>query len=108
MYMKESLNPSIQLYSPKAIALGAFLGSPIGGGALLSVNFRRIGNSAAANLSLLGGFVFTTAQIGLAMFSHNALFRSSSLTAVMAGGVYGLAKAIQGNIYDRHIQEGGA
>ena len=51
--------PKTRFYSRGQVAWASFLGGPIGGCLLLALNYRRLGDSTAANRVLLGGSIVT-------------------------------------------------
>jgi hypothetical protein len=89
------------MYSPGQIAAATFLGSPIAGGWLLALNYKRLGESRSAR-----------AAIGLSVLAMAALIASafvvpdramSSLGIIPVVVMYWIAKSLQDAGYQRHL-----
>lgn len=94
------------MYSAGQVGLATFLGGPIGGGWLMALNYKRLGEPgkarAAVGLSVLAMAVLVA--IGFATPGQ----RMSWLPIVLFIAMRGLAKSLQGAAYDRHVALGGS
>jgi hypothetical protein len=103
---KSAASPRITLYSPGHIAWATFLGAPIAGFVLLALNYRRFGNSAAANLALIAGLIGTVLVLAIASVLPDS-FPNSVLPAAYTFGMYLSVKSLQGNEYEHRLANGG-
>lgn len=97
--------PAYSLFDYRAVGLATFLGTPLAGSILMALNYRRLGEKAAAGTMVAGGIVLT----GLSILLGYALPSGASATvgiAVLMGVVYG-AKALQGAQVEEHTRRGG-
>jgi hypothetical protein len=98
-------SPGITVYSPGQIAWAAFLGAPIAGSWLLALNYRRLGDAKAANLSLISGLIGTILVVALA-FVLPERFPNLILPAAYAFGMYQYAKTLHGKVYESRPANG--
>ncbi|MCB1208660.1 MAG: hypothetical protein KDK97_04995 [Verrucomicrobiales bacterium] len=96
----------IKLYSSGQVAWSTFLGSPFAGCLLLATNFRRFGKSKASNVTLVAGFIGTALLLVLSYFLPDNI-PTSALSGGSIFGMYQVAKALQGKIYEERIALGG-
>lgn len=94
------------MYSAGQVRLATFLGGPLGGGWLMALNYKRLGQPgkarAAVGLSVL-------AMVALIAIGFATPGRSMSWLAIVPIFVMrALAKSLQGAAYDRHVQAGGS
>jgi hypothetical protein len=94
------------IYSPGQVALATFLGGPLGGGWLMAVNYKRLGEPAkmrgAIGLSVLA--MAAVIAIGFVIGSGAAWVLALLPFIVMRA----LAEALQGDAYRRHVALGGS
>jgi len=96
----------MKLYSPGQIAGATFLGSPIAGCVLMTLNYRRMGDSTAANLALILGAIGTIGIIAMAFVLPDG-FPNMVLPAAYTYLIYRYAKTAQGQAFDNLIAQGG-
>lgn len=96
----------IALYAPGHVALATFLGAPIAGCVLLALNYRRLGDSKAANLALFAGFMGTGVLLAIAFVLPDR-FSNSVLPAASTFGMYQCAKTLQGKAHEHWLANGG-
>ncbi|MFO0819073.1 MAG: hypothetical protein U1A77_14100 [Pirellulales bacterium] len=110
-YSAPSIEPAAPkqqtLYSPGQIAWASFLGSPLAGGILMALNYRRFGNSTAAALTFTAGLVGTVLLMVISFFLPDN-FPGSIVPAAYTWGLYQSAKQLQGDAYRTAIEQGGA
>jgi len=98
--------PRYKLYSTASVMLATFLGSFLGGGALLALNLKRLGRRGVAGMVLLGSVAATALLIGAAFLVPsrwpNVLFLAVQL-AIM--GL--LSQALMTRRLHEHTQPGG-
>ena len=103
---KESV-PDFKLYSSRQVGFAAFLGAPLGGAWLLALNFRRLGHRGAARISLLIGVLATAGVFALAFVLPES-FPDTVLPVLVAVASSAIAKSLQGEAYEAHVQSAGA
>ena len=96
----------ITLYSPGQIAWATFLGAPIAGCVLMAFNYRRFGNSTAANVALFAGLIGTGLLLAIAFVLPES-FPNSVLPAAYTFGMYQCVKSLQGNACQYRLANGG-
>jgi hypothetical protein len=97
--------PSYKLYTPGAVGLATFLGSPIAGTVVMAINYKRLGNRSAAGKALALGFVGTVALGTVAALLPQALSLAPSIGAWV--GMNSIAKSLQGEVVEEHTSRGG-
>jgi hypothetical protein len=97
----------LTLYSPGQIAWASFLGSPLAGGILMALNYRRFGNSTAATLAFTAGLLGTMLLMVISFFLPDN-FPGSIVPAAYTWGLYQSAKQLQGDAYRTAIEQGSA
>ncbi len=101
--------PSYRLFNPMAVAGITFLGGSMAGGILLAINFKRLGNSTAAWVSLIVGFVVTVGLMALALALPSGSSSGMCALPIVQMAIAGqLAKQMQGPAYAKHIEAGGS
>lgn len=103
---ESAVSPRITLYSPGHIAWATFLGAPIAGCVLMALNYRRFGNSTAANVALIAGLIGTIVLLAIAFVLPDS-FPNTVLPAAYTFGMYSCVKALQGNAYEHRLANGG-
>jgi hypothetical protein len=96
--------PAYKLYTPGHAALAAFLGTPLAGLYLVSVNRRRLGLAGEATNALLAGFGATVLLVVAAVLLPDALGRVLPIAATVAVGQYAKRDA---PLLDAHLGRGG-
>lgn len=94
------------MYGADQVCFATFLGGPVGGGWLMALNYKRLGEPAKAHLAT-GFSVLAMAAlvaIGLAIPSQPTLLLWCVPTFVM----WRLAQSLQGAAYNRHVAAGGS
>jgi hypothetical protein len=100
--------PPYKLFRPAAVVWATFFSNFFGGAAILAVNYRRLGNHAAARTTLLtaGGLLvaYMTALVLLAeRFTGAVWLANLAILWVMSA----IARRLQGKSYEAHIRRGG-
>lgn len=94
-----------RLYSPGQIAWATFLGAPIAGCVLMALNYKRFGNSTAANVAIVAGLVGTILLLATA-FILPENFPSSPIPLACTFAMYQCVKALQGDDYEDRLANG--
>ena len=97
--------PTYKLYTPSGVGLATFLGSPIAGSVLMAINYRRLGNRAAAGKAAALGFLGTIALASVAALLPQPISMGLGIGAWI--GMNSLAKAFQGEQIIQHTARGG-
>lgn len=98
--------PRMTLYSPGQMAWATFLGAPVAGCLLLALNYRRLGNSAAAGIAAIGGSIVTVLILVISFFLPDN-FPNIALPAAYTFGMYQCVKLLQGKEYEHWLANGG-
>lgn len=108
MPLEYSTAPAVQcpLYSPGAVGLATFIGSPIAGTAVMAINYRRLGRSGSATKAVVWGLVATAALLALS-FALSSHATGLPLAIVPVVIMLQLARSLQGPTFDRHKAAGG-
>jgi hypothetical protein len=94
------------MYSAGQVRLATVLGGPLGGGWLMALNYKRLGQPGKARASV---GLSVLAMVALIAIGFATPGRSMSWLAIVPIFVMGsLAKSLQGAAYDRHVQAGGS
>jgi hypothetical protein len=102
----EASAQSYRLYSPVHVAWATFLGSPIAGCILMAINYWRLGEPKSGRLAIVYGVVASSCLCALGFFLPER-FPNSILPIAFTWGMYGIAKSLQGDSMNRHINNGG-
>jgi hypothetical protein len=97
--------PAFTLFDSRAVAIATFFGTPVAGGSLMALNYRRLGQSGKAMMTM----VIAIAVTGLAiLIGWNIPQGVSSLIALaLVIGMRSGAQSLQGTAIKDHIQRGG-
>lgn len=100
--------PKHKLYTPKAVAIATFFGTPIAAGFLLALNYRREGHDDKAwktvVLCVVGTIVLSVALMAIPAGSvPNTVFIIVQVLIMNS-----VAKVIQRDMVDLHLSRGGA
>jgi hypothetical protein len=94
------------LYSPRQVGVASFLGSPLAGAWVLSLNFRGLGDQKEAHSTLLRGIAATIVVFGVASFLP--LTASTVLWPVIYSAMIEVyAKKVFGLRFEAHVASGG-
>lgn len=97
-----------ELYKVSGVGIATFLGTPIAGGLLMSRNFKRLGNEAAARKTLILSVMGTIAVFVLAFFiPENIDVPGSALAAPQLVLMIMLTKQLQEKDIKQHEEAGG-
>lgn len=100
------LAPSFLLYSTYQVVLAAFVGGPLAGFILMTLNYRTLGRTGAAWAAAAAGLAATALITVLAFtLSDNLNFLTLGLPALVATGL--IAHQCQGAAFAAHLQQGG-
>jgi hypothetical protein len=97
--------PSYKLFDSQAVFVAAFLGSPLAGGILMGINYKRLGKGGAA----VGAIGIGVAITGLAVLVGNLMPGASSaaMAVIIAWATKALAQSMQGAVVEQHVRSGG-
>ncbi len=102
-------NPEEPLYSVWAVVLATFLGSPLAGGVLLSMNCRRLSQPHAVRDVFLWTGMLTVGSLLLSrMMPQEQGVMEALLVGLQVFIMYFLATRLQGRAISLHVQQGGA
>lgn len=99
--------PSYALHSVGSVGLATFLGSPLAGGALLGLNYRRLGQTGAGWLAFGVGALATALLLVLGVKVGSMAMASTALAGISLAGTLAAAKVLQGDTIDDHTDRGG-
>ena len=101
--------PSYKLYSVKSIALATFLGSPVAGGLIMAINFKRLGRFTAAIHAVVWTAVFTAMILMSDFFLPDEVqVPNIAYVVVQVIAMYYLAKSLQGPAVETHQGRSGS
>src|ERR1039458_3663979 len=96
--------PPYTLFNADSVGLATFLGTPIAGGILMAVNYRRLGKGGKAAAVLLIALLVTALAL---VFGYLVPQGVSALVAVgLFLGARTAAKALQGAAVEQHVRKG--
>ena len=105
--MTPILNPgSSALYSPRQIALAAFLGSPLAAGWFCRKNFLTLQDKQRATRSLWMGIGTTVALLAVSFFLSEH-FPKVLVPALYTAAIYQYASMVFDAPFKKHIRDGG-
>jgi hypothetical protein len=93
------------MYSPWQVAGATFFGSPLGGGWLIALNYKRLAQPKKAGMAIVLSVLATVAMIAL---EHADARMEGPLLMFPFAGMALLARYLQGAAYDRHVAVGGS
>lgn len=96
--------PAYRLYDVGAVALAAFLGSPLAGTVLIASNYRKLGQGGNGFLALLLGAVASVGEIYIGLTSTKS---PAIATLVLFAATWFAAKELQGHAIQTHVAWGG-
>jgi hypothetical protein len=97
--------PAYRLYDANAVTLAAFLGTPVIGGALMAVNYQRLGQRGKAVTTLMAAVVVTALAILIGWNIPQGASFPIALALVFA--MKFSARSLQGAAVRKHVEEGG-
>lgn len=100
-----SAPPAYRLYDAKSITIATVLGSPVAGTGLMALNYRRLGRTRSAAMTLAIGVAATAT--GIALGSVLPSYASSAIAVGLLVATMNAAKALQGTTIDKHLRRGG-
>jgi len=100
-------SPHVALFTPGHVMLATFLGTPLGGAAVLALNERRLGRSSAVTTTLFVGVVATALLLTLSFLLPDDLpvGQFLGLGVLLATGQ--IARHRQGALVNAHLAAGG-
>ena len=97
-----------QLYSVWAVVLATFLGSPLAGGVVMSINCRRLSQPNVARDILLWTAILTVGSLLLGgLIPQEMRLVEALLVGLQVFIMYFLAARLQGRAIALHLQQGG-
>ena len=101
-------NSQGQLYSVWAVVLATFLGSPLAGGVVMSINCRRLSQPNAARDILLWTAILTVGSLLLGgLIPEEMRLVEAMLVGLQVFVMYFLAARLQGRAIALHLEQGG-
>jgi diaminopimelate epimerase len=94
------------MYSPGQITAATFLGGPPGGGWLLALNYKRLGEPGKARAAVVITVLAMAALVTIGLITPGRSMSWMGIVPVVV--MYSLAKALQGDAYQRHVRVGGS
>jgi hypothetical protein len=94
------------MYSAGQVALATFLGGPLGGGWLMALNYKRLGEPGKAPIAIVLSVLAMAALIAIGLVAGQGAVLWLMIVPVFV--VSQLAKFLQGAAYDRHVALGGS
>ena len=94
------------MYSPGQITAATFLGGPPGGGWLLALNYKRLGEPGKARAAVVITVLAMAALVAIGLIAPSRSMSWLGIVPVVVS--YSLAKALQGDAYQRHVRVGGS
>jgi hypothetical protein len=89
---------SVKLYTPRQVAMAAFLGAPLGGAILIALNYARLGNRSGARIAIVLGCAATVVLIGLTLWLPiSKSFPRVALPMLIAWAIAGISEWLQGH-----------
>ncbi len=118
MFAAFGTDPSLQpagrasqpLYTAGAVALASWLGGVLGGCVIMSINDRRLGNESAARKTIAWGIGLPALEVFILLIIFNGtppLPISGAINIVLIVLMGLIAKHIQGDAVEEHLQRGG-
>jgi hypothetical protein len=98
--------PTYRLYSPRQVALVAFLLGPMGGLLLMALNYRRLGKRAAAAGVIVVALLLVAALLAVILATPDSA-PVFVLGVPVFLAVWVAVKVLQGGLYDAHLVRGG-
>jgi hypothetical protein len=92
------------LYDVGAVALAAFVGSPLAGTVLMASNYRKLGQGGNGFLALLLGAAASVGEIYIGLTSTKS---PAIATLVLFAATWFAAKELQGHAIETHVAWGG-
>jgi hypothetical protein len=102
--LPEGPRPKGSFYSPDAVGIAAFLGSPVAGSVVLALNYRVQGKNNAAIGAVVGGLAGT---LGLVALATQMTSGAGLLGIAIAFGMRAIAQSAQGEQFKAHTLAGG-
>jgi hypothetical protein len=96
--------PAYRLYDVGAVALAAFLGSPLAGTVLMASNYRKLGQGGNGFLALVLGAAASVGEIYIGLTSTKS---PAIATLVLFAATWFAAKELQGHAVQTHVASGG-
>ncbi len=97
-----------QLYSVWAVVLATFLGSPLAGGVVMSINCRRLSQPNVARDILLWTALLTVGSLLLGgLIPEEMRLVEAMLVGLQVFVMYFLAARLQGRAITLHLEQGG-
>jgi hypothetical protein len=107
--INRTARPAYSLYSVRSVTLGAALGSLLAGGIVMAINYKRLGQGAAAIHAILWSAVATAAIIAVGIMAPDeAHIPNAAFLVPQIIGMYYVAKSLQGPTVEAHRREGGS
>lgn len=97
--------PTYRLYDPTSVLIASFLGSPIAGVLLISLNYRRLNRRAEAIAAFIVGVIATVLASLLSYFLPSS--GGIAIGIVIAMATRSAAERFQGEALSQHISAGG-
>ncbi len=98
-----SVEDPVPIFTPPQVAVAAFLGTPLAGGALLALNYASIGRTHRAWSAAAAGLALTLGVIGLSVVLDELAPRmpTSAVTWMYVYGLYAFTRQAEGGLFAR-------
>ena len=97
--------PAYDLYDSRAVALATFLGTPVAGGLVMALNYRRLGWAGTAVKTMIAAIAGTGLLI---LVGWNIPQGLDSIIAIgVMFGMKAIARSLQGGTIAEHVEGGG-
>jgi len=103
--------PAYKLFSSGCVIIATIVGSVLAGGALLALNFRRLGRPRAAWITLGVSVAASAAVLAMAFLVPDSMMSEKAMRAVLIGIQVVIAsvvsRVVMGKEFDHHTSLGG-
>ena len=97
-----------KLYADRSVFTATFLGGPLGGAAIIALNYRALGDDQSFRRSVIIGFIASVAILGACSQLPDSASRSGAgIPIIIAASAQMLAKRLQGDAIAKHTALGG-
>ncbi len=98
--------PTYKLFTPGHATAATFFGGPLGGAAVLALNYKRLREPGKAWASIILGAIATAVLVALA-YKFSAAIRGPWIAVPSLLAMSAIAKAVHGQAHERHVADGG-
>ncbi len=107
LILKKVQNPVEKLYEDRQVWVGSMLGGPMAAGYFVAQNFRRLGESQKAKISVIVGFLVTVFVFGIGfVVPIPDKFPNMAFPLAYTVAAYVIVKTYQSERISKHIESG--